>query len=297
MPKNVIYLHSQEYEAIYEPQVGYIAYIQVVNGVVVVRTCPPDVWNEELGTPVGVVVIPNNFLPDGKARIMGMYAATSAGTRNETSHVRLQWCPLSAYTDIIELDNLDEVPVIDFETNTISGKTISTAYLPSDYFTQYPNPWDVGTAYYYDPTGNNKPIPSPYGTDGALNPLYVVTEYSDGTIANALADFKGKENTDILVGLGSDYTAANAARNYKSYDGDTLEWYLPANGELGFICARRKVIDEALEKIGGLAFTSASFWSSSEYSYNIARCVNLQRGNVTNNLKNASNYVRAFAQI
>lgn len=252
-----------------------------------------------MGIPIGVVVIPKGFLPDGKARVMGMYAATSAGTRNETSHVDLQWCPSSAYTDIPDLDNLNEVPVLDFDTNTISGKTTSYAYLPSDYLTQYPNPWDVGTAYFYDPTsGSYRIAPSPYGTDGALNPLYIATEYSVGTINNALADFKGKENTDILVGLGTDYAAANAARNYKSYDGDTIEWYLPACGELGFICARRAAINEALEKIGGLALTSNTFWSSSEYSSNAARYVYLYDGAVYRNYTKSSGcYVRPFCQI
>ena len=297
MSKNVIYLHCHEYEEIYEPQVGYIAYVQEVNGAEWVRTCPPDIWNENMGTPVGVVVIPSDFLSDGKARVMSLYGVNEDGTRNETSHVGLQWCPSSAYTDIQGLDNLIEVPVLDFDTNTISGKTKSYVYLPSDYFTQYPNPWDVSTAYYYNPTGTSKPIPSPYGTDENLNPLYVATEYSGGTIANPFADFKGKENTDILVGLGSDYTAANAARNYKSYDGDTLEWYLPTCGELGFVCARRKAIDEALEKIGGLALASNYLWSSSEYSSNLVRSVDLFRGRVNANYKNGSDYVRAFAQI
>lgn len=274
------------------PKAGDIAYVSAEDNTI--QRVPNIAWSSDLGQPVGVVVIPPNFLPDGKMRIMGMYAATSAGMRNETSHVSLQWCPTSAYTDIPWLDNLNEVPVLDFETNTISGKT-SYAYLPSDYFTQYPNPWDVGTAYYYNPSGSSKPIPSPYGTDGALNPLYIATEYSGGTIDNALADFKGKENTDILVGLGSDYIAANAARNYKSYDGDTIEWYLPACGELGFICARRAAINEALEKIGGLALTSGSLWSSSEYSSNYARRGHLDSGTVSYNSKTSSYYVRAFA--
>lgn len=258
---------------------------------------PYTEWTDELGIPIGVVVIPKGFLPDGKARVMGMYAATSAGTRNETSHIGLQWCPSSARTDIPNLDNLEEVPVLDLDANTITGK-VHAAYLPSDYFTQYPNLWDVGTAYCYNPTiSGYRPTPSPYGIDGALNPLYVATEYSGGTIANALADFKGKENTDILVGLGSDYTAANAARNYKSYDGDTLEWYLPACGELGFVCARHKAIDEALEKIGGIALTPNYFWSSSEHSSYSARHMYLTNGVMTSYYKNGGGYVRAFCQI
>ena len=274
------------------PKAGDIAYVSAENNTI--QTIPNSAWSSDLGQPVGAVVIPPNFLPDGKMRIMGIYAATSAGTRNETMHVNIPWGGYG--TDIPELDNLDEVPVIDFNTNTISGKT-SYSYLPSDYFTQYPNPWDVDTAYRYDPTGgSNPPVPSPYGPDGSLNPLYIATEYSGGTIANPLADFKGKENTDILVSLGSDYIAANAARNYKSYDGDTIEWYLPACGELGFVCARRRAIDEALEKIGGLALGSATFsWSSSEYSSNSARDVALASGAVYYSIKNYNYYVRPFA--
>lgn len=38
----------------------------------VLKTCALDSYNESMGTAVGVVVIPNNFLPDTKARIVAL---------------------------------------------------------------------------------------------------------------------------------------------------------------------------------------------------------------------------------
>lgn len=37
-----------------------------------VRTCAYDSYNESMGTAVGVVVIPGDFLPDGKARMAAL---------------------------------------------------------------------------------------------------------------------------------------------------------------------------------------------------------------------------------
>ena len=292
MSQTVINLHSKEYtEEVIRPAMD-VAYVETPGGEV--KTISSSAWTENLGTPIGVVVIPKDFLPDGKARVMAMYSATSAGTRDEASNVRIPWGGFGR--DIPDLDNLNEAPVIDFNTNTLRRK--GYGYLPSDYFTRYPNPWDFGTGYYYDPTDSYyRFAPSPYGPDGALNPLYIATEYSGGSINNCLADFNGKENTDILVGFGEDYTAANAARNYKSYDGDTLEWYLPTMGELGFVCARLKVIGEALVKIGGLdlALLSYAYWSSSEYNSTYINRMVLYKGALGNDSKGNTNYVRPFA--
>ena len=251
-----------------------------------------------MGTPVGVVVIPPDFLPDGKMRIMSLYEVNEDGTRDESklNISTMPWCRYN--TDIPELENLEDKPIINLENNTIIEKTIYDCYLPSDYVTEYPNPWDIGTAYYHDPTDSSyKPAPSPYGTDGALNPLYVAAEYSGGTINNAFADFKGKENTDILVGLGSDYVAANAARNYKSYDGDTLEWYLPSCGELGFSCARWGVIRDTIIKVADITPFAPVYFTSTEDTSSFVSRISLTSGHVGSFIKSNEFHVRAFAQI
>ena len=55
-----------------------------------VKTVSQDKWDTSLGTPVGVVVIPSGFAPDGKARMISLKYATSAGT-SSNSLVSMPW--------------------------------------------------------------------------------------------------------------------------------------------------------------------------------------------------------------
>ena len=255
-----------------------------------------DDWSDDLGTQVGVIVIPQGVLPDGKVRIMGIKGVDSAGTLSDTE-VTMPWG--SSGVDVEGLTNYYEVPVVDPETNEITGKTGGNSYLPSDKFSTRPNPLDIGTAWN---SSSNLLAPSPY-KDGALNPAYCATEYTGGSIANCFSDFSGLENTQLLCQSAGTYVAANAAHLYKALEGDTLEWYLPAMGELGFIMPRFNAINEALASVGGVALASSYYcWSSSEYSSNYARYLNTSNGNVSSNRdyyydKNYSCRVRPFARL
>lgn len=115
-------------------------------------------------------------------------------------------------------------------------------------------------------------IPSPYLSDGTLNPEYMKT--IDG-YNNVLSDFNGKGNTDILVGLGSDYAAANHAKDYTIDGVSGIDWYLPAMGELGVMIARLGKINEVISTLGGVAIDTfyQFLWSSSKYSLDDAYCV------------------------
>lgn len=249
-----------------------------------------DEWSDDLGTQVGVIVIPQGILPDGKARIMGIKGVDSAGTLSDTE-VSMPWGGRDV--DVEGLTNYNKVPVVDPETNEITGKT-SASYLPSDKFTTRPNPLDIGTAWN---SSSYSCAPSPY-KDGALNPAYCATEYTGDTIANCFSDFSGLENTQFLCQSADTYTAANAAHLYKAFDGDALEWYLPAMGELGFILPRFNAINEALASVGGVALASSyNLWSSSEYSSSYARGLNTYNGDVYDNTKSNSYRVRPFARL
>lgn len=250
-----------------------------------VKTISQDKWNSSLGTPVGVVVIPEGFAPDGKARMIGLKYVTSTGG---------QWCPSSGYTDT-SLTNYTQVPTTDNAGNTSTG-AVEYAYLPSDKFTGTVSYVDPGTQY--SGTGSIM-IPSPYITrDGKfeVNPEYYREILSGETNVNVLSDFNGLSNTEYLVGLGSDYAAANDCWNYKDSANSTTQWYLPAAGELGFLMPRFNAINAAIESVGGVAVgSSRGFWSSSEYSSNNAYYMSTSDGIINYGYKYYGRYLRAFA--
>ena len=243
-------------------------------------------WDASMGTPVGVLVIPEGFAPDGKARMLSLNWASSSST-SSTSVSNMKWSNVKADTS---LTNHNRVPTTDNAGSTTTGSK-SSAYLPSDKFT--------GTVSYVDPLtqydGTSRTmIPSPY-LGNKPNPAYYaeISGYN-----NVLADFDGKGNTDVLVALGADYEAANAARNYKAAGAEEVEWYLPSMGELGFMLPRFNKIQAALAKVNAPQLDdNYGCWSSSEYSSSSAYGVYTANGLVNPDGRGGSNYVRPFAII
>lgn len=223
-----------------------------------VKTVSQENWDTSLGTPVGVVVVPTGFAPDGKARMLSLNWASSSST-SSTSLSGMKWSNVNADTT---LTNYNRVTTTDNAGSATTGSDI-TGYLPSDKFSGDTSYVD-STAKYY---GNTPYIPSPYLGDKP-NPAYYepISGYN-----NALSDFDGKGNTDVLVGLGADYVAANAARNYKAAGAEEIEWYLPAAGEFGYMLPRFNKIQAALAKVNAtqLHVNDTLYWSSSEFKSNI----------------------------
>ena len=254
-----------------------------------VKTVSQDKWDTSLGTPVGVVVIPEGFAPDGKARIIGLKFVTSAGTSSDSAN----HMPWGGYSTDTSLTNYTTVPTTDNAGSTSSGSA-GYAYLPSDKFSGTVSYVDPGTQY----SGTSRTmIPSPYITRDGKNEFN--PEYSKAISGNnCLSDFNGASNTAVLVGLGTDYTAANAAHNYNGgVTGTDIQWYLPAAGELGFIMPRFNAINAAITAVGGVAVAGGNyFWSSSECSSSYAYSVGTFNGNVNGDgNKNITSYVRPFA--
>lgn len=248
-----------------------------------VKTVPLSDWNTSLGTPVGVVVVPEGFAPDGRARIIGLKSVDKNGNQS-SSHVSMKW----GVTGDTSLTNFNRVPTTDNNGSTSTGSN-GIGYLPSDNFT--------GATSFVDPKAKysktSNLIPSPYLGD-VPNPEYnkEISGYN-----NALSDFNGLSNTETLIGLGEDYVAANAA--YKYNDGaSNLQWYLPAMGELGYLMPRFNEINSVITALGGVAVNgSYYFWSSSEYSSSDAYSLSTNDGGVYNGIKYGSLYVRPFAMI
>lgn len=243
-------------------------------------------WNSSLGTPIGVVVIPSGFAPDGKARMLSLNWASSSST-SSTSAIYMKWSNVKVDTS---LTNHNRVPTTDNAGSTTTGSS-PYGYLPSDNFTGATSYVD-STAKYSGVTTSDM-IPSPYLGDKP-NPAYyaAISDYN-----NALADFDGKGNTDVFVGLGADYVAANAARNYKAEGAEEIEWYLPSMGELGYMMVRFNKIQNALAKVNASQLDGIShYWSSSE-NFFFVYCVYTIDGEVYGYTKGSSYYVRPFAII
>ena len=233
--------------------VGDIVYY--ANGLI--KTINNTLWSSFLGTPIGVVVIPEGMLPDGKARMISLYDVDSNGNA-VTSATNMVW---GVYDTDTSLTNYNMVPTTDNAGSTSTG-TNNYGCLPSDKFTGVQSFVDSKAKY----KASSNLIPSPYlGDDKTLNPEYNVI-YTSAVFVNALSDFNGLSNTETLVGLGTDYVAANAAWKYSDGVSNT-QWYLPAMGELGFLMPRFNEINAAITAAGGTAVSSSrNYWSSSESS-------------------------------
>jgi hypothetical protein len=249
------------------------------------ETVPYVSYNPSMGTAVGVIVVPESFAPDRKARMVSLKYAHTDGRPSDT-FVNLKWNSSNSYEDTT-LTNYNRVPTTDNVGSTTTGSN-DVGWLPSDNFSGTTSVIDPDTKYLF----NIHSIPSPY-LNGAANPDY----YGDiEGYNNALSDFNGLSNTATLVGLGKAYAAANAADKYS--DGVSgVKWYLPAMGELGYLIPRFNEINNAIAAAGGVVIPSGNceFWSSTEYSIGAARYLNTANGCINWDGKAAMYRVRPFA--
>lgn len=235
-------------------------------------------WKTDLGTPVGVITIPEGFAPDGKARMIALSGETSTA-----------WCPSSAYTDT-SLTNYTRVPMTDNLGSTSTG-IVGDGYLPSDIFTHDISYVDPVAKYSYA----NPWIPSPYAGDVA-NPDYYkeISGYN-----NTLSDFNGLGNTQTLVELDStNHQAANHCWTYKDAANSGTQWYLPAMGELGYMMPRFNEINAGLATVSAVQlYFLKSYWSSSEYAAYAVYQVNTGTGKMGISMKEENYLARPWAVV
>lgn len=276
-------------------------------------------------TPIGICVIPPNFVPDGKARVMSLKNMSvktpeqgSTVNEDDTNNTNIYWGQNGVDT---KLPNLDQVAY--GGTGTTALSTVvglkDYAFLPSDrtdWSSNLSYSGDTSTHYYYSDSDGH--AISPYLTTGGT--LEFNTEYikidSPSSSANCLSDLNGVSNTDILCSLHTGQAdwetastitnnssqgyspAAVCCRRYAPSENTKGKWYLPTMGELGFIMPRFKLINEKLSALGSSVAVQlssiGSYWSSSEYSSINARDLGTNHGYVGNLNKNDSSVVRAF---
>lgn len=252
---------------------------------------------------VGVCVIPDGLLPDRKARFMSVKAITTASTAGSASEDCIIWS--SNYSRTVLPKQYTEFPCVGLNEDKGTGAITNQVehsngdgYIPSDSdngnFTALTNPYDSVTKFAYNDYDHH--TPSPFMNNGAFNENYSTLFTTGGTaINNALSDFDGFRNTQILIKDADVVAAKHCAIFNPGYREG--EWYLPAVGELGFIMPRFKVINSKLSALGtsGVQLDGGdNYWSSTECAGSGAWCVLTYDGLVSGNSKNDGFYVRAF---
>lgn len=242
---------------------------------------------------IGVVVIPpsHDVYGTGEGAAMSLrYMNIHSPDIGSDSTQRLYWGQRD--TDI-SFPFLGFINTTNTPNPTISSS--STSYLPSDNIIGAQCITDPKAYYMYSPYA-----PSPYLSNGSRNEYYYTTKY---TAQNAFSDFNGKGNTNILCSLAtaqSDWRTASTITNsddkgyspaacccwrYNTVGTNQGDWYLPAMGELGYLEARLKTIQNSMSNIGGIILTSSSVWTSTSYSYRDACYMSLNDGYATSYYK------------
>lgn len=118
--------------------------------------------------------------------------------------------------------------------------------------------------------------------------------------AEAIKDYKGKENTDkIYSQLGnSNAIAVDYCKNTVGLFPDNRPGYLGSAGEWEEAVNNFNEVKECMTLIGGEAFQSSSYplWTSTQYSDKMA-WTTYQNGSLTQSLKQNANYIRALASV
>lgn len=244
-------------------------------------------------TPIGVVVVPASHTDDSTARVASLINMNIANPDNGSTDIysRVAWGGYGY--SIPELFDRTMIPCISetgyngiSPTQEIAGwcstedRSTNIIAFSTDYYkTNNPNPFDEGT-YFHE--GYNKLAVSPYLTGGLKNELYYSTENS----SSVCADMDGKGNTEKILavdnGSSTDWQTAVSITN--TGDAETIhpaaqccwryhtvgtsqgDWYLPSGGELGYIAARLKLINDSITKIINLGFEAIIFESNNIFA-------------------------------
>lgn len=240
--------------------------------------------------PVGIVVVPasHEHYEDGKCAVMSLNHMNPNTPTTGGNYFSMYWGNKSVnISSLPQLDKMLYVGYYDSIGNTVLGMD-DGSYLPSDSFIGLNNPYDNKTKY--SVKGGNTTYyfgPSPYQNDETFNPNYSMID-SPSSTDNSLADFDGKGNTQKIIEVrGSkdysswkptynnqnDYPAASCCDMYFTQGTNQGDWYLPAVGELGYVIARKKAIENSIKKLieGGVSSaqyfdTQEFYWSSSQAS-------------------------------
>lgn len=242
-------------------------------------------------SPLGIVVIPasHGIFGYNKCTIMSNVSISGTFSNQEWNFGGLAWGFWDVnrgtmYTDIVttSTDNAKA------EVTGIVSEDVE-AYLPSDKFlgdsSSVSCAHDQNAAYSSE--GRYRDVTmSPYYTSGSRNSNYYATrvDWYDYAIKNCLSDFDGQGNTDYILsyctwqpdwktdktieanGEHSHSPAMCCCWRYKPEGTNEGDWYLPSMGELGYLGARYKVINESLSVLNNTYGITATNGKSADMS-------------------------------
>ena len=146
------------------------------------------------------------------------------------------------------------------------------------------------------------------GTHGTTT-IYVNQKVSS-KFAVAPADLSAKMSWAAAAGWavaangdlsGDTPTAATGCYAYQGNTDDLGDWRLPTHRELKIIYSHKgqlmKTAESSFGSTGFVAFSSASYWSSTEYNSNASWYVNFSNGNVNTDYKSAGYSVRCVRDL
>jgi hypothetical protein len=211
----------------------------------------------------------------------------------------------------------------------VSGGTSTGVTIDGMRYVYKTNPYDSQTkwgSYYEGEHESGIPLlPSPYLEDGSKNELYSLTELNGETIPNFLSDMNGRANTDEILKVRGekdytswkptyeseeDYPAASCCDMYQTVGTNQGDWYLPSAGELGYLAARSRQVQDALKAVNGFGLiveesmgipsdsevlSLFDCWSSTEYTSGYAVIYSMYGGFMDYTTKFGINPVVAFA--
>lgn len=239
-----------------------------------------DYWKAD-----AIVVVPYSHTGDGTVRVMGLNYA-SVETPNEGGNgeeimfgTELSEEILKRYGDFITFSSIDD------QTSENTFGRNDNGILPSDSIEGVLNPFDIETNY---TIASGTILSSPYNNDDSKNEAYHSLGDFSEFIDTPFTDMDGEDNTKNIIKsinenvlqetlyaniihndatIGEEYftyPAAIACIRYGSvlkpcfYDTSknveenlqTMPWYMPSIGEMGYYFSRKSKINYALEQIG-----------------------------------------------